>query len=144
MSKETIEVEKIFLQKFAQFTNLVLTELNNLREQVSEHLQKEASTESDKMKYKQAVSKVASALYNSDMDYLTGDFDQKKFLKQASADPTYLAKTFEKVCNAADVSVMGRPARVAAMKKQAVYDPVYAHAFGANQLVEENIVDWED
>ena len=143
MNKETIEIEKIFLQKFAEFTSLVVAELNHLRAQVNNNLQKEASTESNKAKYQQAVAKVATALYNSDLD-IAGDFDHRKFIKLANEDPTYLAKSFEKVCNAADVSLIGRPARVAAVKKQASFDPVYAHAFGNNQLIDDNILDWEE
>lgn len=143
MNKETIEIEKIFLQKFAEFTSLVVAELNHLRAQVNNNLQKEASTESNKAKYQQAVAKVATALYNSDLD-IAGDFDHRKFIKLANEDPTYLAKSFEKVCNAADVSLIGRPARVAAIKKQASFDPVYAHAFGNNQLIDDNIQDWEE
>jgi hypothetical protein len=144
MSKETIEIERIFLHKFAEFTSLVVSELESLRAQVQGHIQKEASTESSKIQYRQAVGKVANALYNSDLEFVTGDFDHRKFIKLATEDPSYLARVFEKVCNAADVSVMGRPARVAAMKKQAVYDPVYAHAFGNQQLIDDNIMDWED
>ena len=142
MSKGMIEVDRGLLQKFAEFINLTVAELRSLRAQVNTHLQKEAN---DKQQYRQAVSKVASALYNSDLDFITGDFDHQKFIKLASEDPTYLARTFEKVCNAADVSLIGRPARVAAIKKQGNYsDPVYAHAFGLKQQPDESIMDWED
>lgn len=144
MSKETIEIEKIFLQKFAEFTSLVVAELNHLRSQVANNLQKEAGIANGKVQYKAAVSKVAAALYNSDLEFVTGDFDHRKFIKLASEDPTYLARTFEKVCNAADVSLIGKPARVAAMKKQASYDPVYASAFGNKNLIEDGVLDWED
>ena len=144
MSKEIIEIERIFLQKFAEFTSLVVAEVNNLRAQVQSHLQKEASVETDKGQYKQAVTKVANALYNSDLDFITGDFDHRKFIKRASEDPSYLARTFEKVCNAADVSLIGRPARVAAIKKQASFDPVYARAFGQTNTIDDNIMDWGD
>lgn len=143
MSKETIEIEKIFLQKFAEFTSLVVSELNSLRSQVQSHLQKEASVESQQTKYKQAVNKVASALYNSDLEFITGDFDHRKFIKLASEDPSYLARTFEKVCNAADVSLIGKPARVAAIKKQAAYDPVYNRAFG-NKNLQDEVEDWDE
>lgn len=144
MSKETIEIEKIFLQKFAQFTSLVVAELNYLRSQVQNNLNKEASAEAKNAKYKASVEKVAYALYNSDLDFVTGDFDHRKFIKTALEDPSYLARTFEKVCNAADVSLIGRPARVAAINKQATVDPVYARAFGNKQLSDDSVMDWED
>jgi len=144
MSKETIEIERIFLQKFAEFTSLVVAEVNNLRAQVQGYMQKEASADSDKDQYKQAVSKVATALYDSDLEFVTGDFDHRKFIKKAGEDPTYLARTFEKVCKAADVSLIGKPARVAAIKKQGAFDPVYARAFGLKQNLDSNIMDWED
>ena len=143
MSKDTIQIEKTFLQKFAQFTTLVLSELNNLRSQLNDKLQKEASSEDKKAAYRIAVNKVATALYNSDLDFVTGDFDHRQFCKKASEDPSYLARTFEKVCNAADVSLIGKPARVAAIKKQAAYDPVYAHAFGLKNT-DEDVFDWEE
>lgn len=144
MNKEIIEVDRKFLQKFAEFTSLVVAELNSLRSQIASHMQKQASDDSSKLKYKQAVTKVATALYNADLDFVTGDFDHRKFIKLASEDPTYLAKTFEKVCNAADVSLIGKPARVAAIKKQASFDPVYVHAFGFNQTNDNGILDWEE
>lgn len=144
MSKDTIEIEKMFLQKFAEFTSLVVAEINSLRSQVSNQLQKEASVASKNANYKQAVTKVANALYNSDLEFVTGDFDHRKFIKLAMEDPTYLARTFEKVCNAADVSLIGKPARVAAIKKQAAYDPVYAHAFGVRSSIDDSILDWEE
>lgn len=141
MSKDTIEIEKMFLQKFAEFTSLVIAELNYLR---SQNLQKQASLNEGKASYKQAVVKVANALHNSDLDYVTGDFDYQKFIKKASEDPTFLARTFEKVCNAADVSVMGKPARVAAIRKQAEFDPVYARAFGLRNYQTETFGELED
>jgi hypothetical protein len=144
MNQNTIQIEKLFLHKFAEFTNLVVSELNSLKDQLSDQLQKEASLNRTKENYKQAVIKVAGALYNSDLEFITGDFDQRKFIKLASEDPSYLARTFEKVCNAADVSLIGKPARVAAIKKQAAYDPVYAQAFGFSKNLNEEHLHWED
>jgi hypothetical protein len=139
MSK-TIQIETEFLTKFAEFTNLAISELNNLRTQVNAQMQKQAQDESVKENYRQAVLKVANALYNSDLEFITGDFDPRKFTKRALEDPSYLARTLEKVCNASDVFSIGTPARVAANKNIATYDPVYARAFGfskhSNDLLE--------
>ncbi|NBQ68977.1 MAG: hypothetical protein EBU46_09160, partial [Nitrosomonadaceae bacterium] len=53
------------------------------------------------------------------------------FLKKAKEDVSYLARTLEKVCNAADIALIGKPARVAnKQQKEAEYDPVMAKAFG--------------
>lgn len=144
MSQDTIQIEKLFLHKFAEFTSLVVSELNSLKSQLTEQLQKEASLNQARESYKQTVIKVANALYNSDLEFITGDFDQRKFIKLACEDPSYLARTFEKVCNAADVSLIGKPARVAAIKKQAAYDPVYAQAFGFNKSLNEEGLIWQD
>lgn len=143
MSENNILIDKIFLQKIAQFTNIVLNELANLREQVNSNLQKEAGLDEQKEQYKVQVQKVAKALYDSDLDFVTGDFDQRKFVKKAVEDPSYMASMFEKVCNAADVSLIGKPARVASVKKKAEYDPVYARAFGA-RADNDGLIDWDE
>lgn len=143
MSKDTIEVDKLFLQKIAEFTNIVVSELNSLRQQLNNNLQKEAGIDQKKDKYRTAVQKVAKALYDSDLDFVTGDFDCRKFTKLAIEDPSYMAKMFEKVCNAADVSSIGKPARVASIKKNAEQDPVYARAFGYKPE-QDSLIDWDD
>jgi beta-phosphoglucomutase-like phosphatase (HAD superfamily) len=130
MSEILIPVEKNLLIKFAEFTKLAINELRQLKAERKALLQKEASAEEQNEKYYEAVTKVANALYNSDLEFITGDFDRRKFIKRAIDDHTYLARTFEKVCNAADVALIGKPARVAANRKQAIYDPVYERAFG--------------
>lgn len=131
MSKNNIEIEKEFLLKFAEFTKLVVSELKGLREQNSFFMKKQASADSEQERYQASLIKVANALYNSDLEFVTGDFDRRKFIKRAMEDPSYLAKTLEKVCNAADVSLIGKPARVAAHNKVAsYYDPVHARALG--------------
>jgi hypothetical protein len=48
-------------------------------------------------------------------------------------DPVFIVRTLEKVCEAADVAQIGKPARVAARPKEAEYDPVMAAAFGYDQ-----------
>lgn len=126
---ESIKVDKMFLQKFAEFTTLVLSELKTLRSQLSEKMAKEASHDEKQQDYYDSVVKIAAVLNSSDFDFVING-DRKKFIKNASANPNLLADVFEKVCEAADVTLIGRPARVAAVKKTASYDPVYARAFG--------------
>jgi hypothetical protein len=144
MNQETIQVDRSFLQKFAEFTKLVLSELDNLREQISDNMQKEASLQEDQIRFEAALTKAANAMYNSDLDFITGDFDHRKFIKLAKNDPTYLARTLEKVCNAADVSLIGKPARVAAVRKKAEFDPVYAQAFGYSNNMSDGVIDWDE
>jgi len=137
-----IQVDEQLLLKFAEFTGVVMGEIKSLRSQLSQQMQKAAAHDTAKSQYQQSVIKVAEALYNSDFDLVTGDFDRRKFIKRAMEDPSYLAQTLEKVCNAADVSLIGKPARVAANKKLASYDPVYARAFGFDKSSEDVLVDW--
>jgi hypothetical protein len=136
-----ILIDKELLVKFAEFTSAVMTELRDLRGKVEYHQTKVAQDCLETEQYQQAVIKVANALYDSDLDFVTGDFDRRKFIKKAMEDKTYLAKTLEKVCNAADVSLIGKPARVAANKKVASNDPVYARAFGYSSNNSDFIID---
>jgi hypothetical protein len=133
MSKEaTIQIETELLVKFAEFTKLILGEIRSLKNKEAYYIQKQASEELQEEKYYEAVSKVANALYNSDLDFITGDFDRRKFIKRAMEDHTYVARTLEKVCNAADVGSIGKPASIKVAKNNAYNDPVYAKAFGYN------------
>lgn len=126
---QTISVEKALLQKFAEFTKLVLSELKSLRVKVASQ---QDDAEFADSQYTEAVTKVANALYDADLDFVTENFDRKQFIKKALDDKTYVARTLEKVCKAADVSTVGKLARVKAVdnSKIAFYDPVYAAAFG--------------
>ncbi len=143
MSKDIIEIDKIFLQKIAEFTNIVLNELKELRAQVNNNLQKEAGVNEQREKYRLSVQKVAKALYNSDLDFITGDFDHRRFIKMATEDPSYMARMFEKVCNAADVSSLGKLSNVVVNKQASINDPVYLRAFGSRASAEE-FLNWED
>lgn len=141
MSKKTIEVETLLLQKFAEFTTLVLSELNNLRTQIKTQMKKEAQYDSQQDDYLDSVTKIAEVLHNSDYDFIIGE-SRKDFVKKASANPGMVADAFRKVCEASGVSLIGSPARVAATKKIASYDPVYAKAFGYSPSV--GVTDLED
>mgnify|MGYP000966961232 CR=1 FL=1 len=141
MSKNNENIETNLLLKFAEFTKLVLKEIRSLREENAFHMKKQASADEEKARYQESVIKVANALYNSDLEFVTGDFDRRKFIKRAMEDPSYMARTLEKVCNAADVSLIGKPARVAANKKVANYDPVYVRAFGVSRDDNDTVTD---
>jgi len=137
--EENYTVDKIFLQKFAEFTKVVLSELKNLRGQLNEQMSKEASYDEKQATYYNSVVKIANSLYESDFDFIIGG-DRKKFIKKATGNPALLAEAFTKVCEASDVTLIGRPARVAAKTKIASYDPVYAKAFGYS-INNESIMD---
>lgn len=121
------QTDRIFLQKVAQFATIVIKELRDLRQQVKAGMQKEAAEQEDQFRYEVALKKAAKVLY--DTDFITDESERQKFLKLAAEDPSYVVGVLEKVCNAADVSLIGKPARVAANTK-AAHDPVYARAFG--------------
>lgn len=129
MSKKTIEVDIFFLQKFAEFTKVALSELNKLKKQLSTQMEKEAQYDSSREEYVNSVEKIAEVLHDSDYDFIVGN-SKKEFIKKASENPYFMADAFKKICEASGVSLIGRPARVAATKKVASYDPVYARAFG--------------
>ena len=119
----------IFLQKVAEFVKLAIDELDTRHERILE-MSKTAQLQSRKQEgYHTSLQKAAAALY--DADFLTDEVERKRFLKRASEDPSYLSSVIVKVCNAADVTLIGSPARVAVRQKQGEeFDPVKARAFG--------------
>ncbi len=138
--EEIYTVDKLFLQKFAEFTKVVISELKQLRSQLSDQMSKEAQHDEQQENYYNSVVKIANALHQTDYDFII-DNDRKKFIKKASENPALLAEVFSKVCEASDVTLIGRPARVAAKSKIANYDPVYARAFGLGYNGEVTDVD---
>lgn len=131
-----------FLQKVAQFVKLAIDEIDARNENLVE-LRKTAAAEARRQNnYQESLSKAAHALYEA--DFITDEIERKKFLKKASEDPSYLSSVIVKVCNAADVALIGSPASVAVRQKQGEeFDPVKARAFGwdyqgspANSLVD--------
>ena len=112
----------------AQFVKLAIDETEKLEDSVLELRKKEAAEELNKERYEYALRKAAEALYNT--DFLTDEHEKRAFLRKAAEDPVYVVKFLEKVCEAADVAPIGKPARVAAKPKEAEYDPVMARAFG--------------
>lgn len=117
-----------FLQQAAMFVKLAIEVNEDLQEKLLTKVKEAAVRELDKEKYRVALTKAADALYDS--DFLTDEHEKRTFLRKAAEDPVYVLRTLEKVCEAADVAQIGKPARVAARPKEAEYDPVYEAAFG--------------
>jgi hypothetical protein len=130
MKNNQISVDSVFLQKFAEFTKLVMNRISALEDQVSYHQLKQANVNDEHERYVQSVIKVADALYSSDLEFVAEDFDRRKFIKRASEDKAFLAQTLIKVCQASDVASFGKPSKTTITKRAASYDPVYARAFG--------------
>lgn len=117
----------LLLCKVSQFVKVATREIDTLQDEVATLHQKEASENLRIEKYAESLKKAAQALYNS--DFLTDDRERRQFLRKAAEDPSYLSSIIVKVCNAADVSLIGSPARVA-VKKAEEFDPIKARAFG--------------
>lgn len=126
---------KEFLQNVVSFVKLASSEVKNVSTKVAEleyelhdYKKKEAANSIEDLRYAAELKKLADALY--DTDFLTDEFEKKNFLRKAAEDKIYVARFFGKVCEAADIAPIGRPARVAAKPKEAQYDPVMSRAFG--------------
>ena len=117
-----------FLQQVASFVKLAIASNEQLQDELQVQVKEAAIEDLNKQKYKIALQKAADALY--DTDFLTDEQEKRTFLRKAAEDPIYVVRTLEKVCEAADVAQIGKPARVAARPKEAEYDPVMAAAFG--------------
>ena len=121
----------LFLRKVAQFIKVATNELDQRREQLVEMKKTAAAENTRHERYQYSLEKAAMALY--DADFITDDMERKRFLRKAAEDPSYLSSVIVKVCNAADVALIGSPARVAVKQKQGEeIDPVKARAFGAD------------
>ena len=119
-----------FLQSVTSFVKLAIDQTEQLQDDVLTLKKQAAVEEINKEKYRVALTKAADALYDS--DFLTDEHEKRTFLRKAAEDPVYVVRLLEKVCEAADVAQIGKPARVAARPKEAEYDPVMAKAFGYN------------
>jgi hypothetical protein len=117
-----------FLSAVANFVKLAIDSTEDLQDQVLAHKKAAAIEHLNEEKYRIELHKAADSLYDS--DFLTDEQEKRKFLRKAAEDKVYVVRTLQKVCEAADVAQIGKPARVAARPKQAEYDPVMAAAFG--------------
>ena len=125
------------LPKVATFIKMAIDETERLEDNILELRKQAAADALNKERYEYALRKVADALY--DTDFLTDEHEKRAFLRKAAEDPVYVVRFLEKVCEAADIAPIGKPARVASKPKEAEYDPVMAKAFGwrANSLIDE-------
>lgn len=122
------QLNNSFLQTVSSFVKLALDNSEQLQDDIIS-LKKQATVEEiNREKYRIALTKAADALYDS--DFLTDEHEKRSFLRKAAEDPVYVVRFLEKVCEAADVAQIGKPARVAAKPKEAEFDPVMAKAFG--------------
>jgi FtsZ-binding cell division protein ZapB len=121
-------MNKEFLDQVESFVKVAMDEISILRAQLSELEEKKASEiEERDEELTHALKKAANALYDS--DFISDEYDKRKFVKKAKEDPTYLATVIEKVCQAADVSTFGSVANVKTAGDQQ-NDPVMRKAFG--------------
>lgn len=121
-----------FLTQVSEFVKLAIDastmQAQQLNDQLYELKKQAAVRELEREKFRVALVKAANTLY--DTDFLTGEEEKRTFLKKAAEDPLYVLRVLEKVCEAADVAQIGKPARIAAKPKEAEYDPVMEAAFG--------------
>lgn len=117
-----------FLTKIASFVKLAVDVVDDLDHNIASMKRKEASELCKQAKYSMSLKEAAEALYES--DFITDETERKQFLKKANEDPSYLASTIVKVCQAADVAQIGSPARVTANVSRDYDDPVEREAFG--------------
>lgn len=115
------------LIKIAEFTKAAINDIKKLSAKLAEYEEHEKSLAEN---MEAALKRAADALYNS--DFLFDESEKRKFIKKASKDPSYLATVIEKVCKAADVSLIGIPARVATKRQGMEEDPVAIRAFGGS------------
>lgn len=115
------------LDKIQAFVKVALSEIADLKSQLTSVQIKEASTRSKQDKELDAVlRKAAEAMYSS--DFINDEDEKALFVKKAKEDATYLAKIVERVCNASDVAYMGKVATVKSSTQSD--DPVMRRAFG--------------
>jgi outer membrane murein-binding lipoprotein Lpp len=125
------------LVKVAQFNKLALEEIESLNAKVASLEQDlETAHEFRSDKIEAVIKKAADALYEA--DFITDRYSYRDFVKKASADPTVLVKTIEKICAYHDVASPGTPSSVSI--KHADYDeklgpdPIMERAFGRQPL----------
>ena len=114
------------LHKVENFVKVALTEITDLQQQVASYKIKQAEELQASKELEAALKKAAQAMYDS--DFINDDEEKKIFVKKAKEDSKYLARVVERICNAADVSYMGKSANVKSSSHSE--DPVMRRAFG--------------
>jgi hypothetical protein len=130
MTKESV-------QTIERFVKIALDEISELQTQLSSIQQKQAAAEIEKQEELNAsLKEAAQALYDS--DFISDEYEKKKFMKRAAEDPCYLSSVIKKICQAADVSSFGSVAQVKTAGDNGD-DPVMRKAFGYD--VNYNLLD---
>jgi predicted urease superfamily metal-dependent hydrolase len=115
------------LHKVENFVKVALSEISDLQQKVSALQVKQAEEVlQSNREFEAALKKAAEAMYNS--DFINDEDEKMNFVKKAQQDPKYLARMVERVCNAADVSYMGKSSSVKSSTPSD--DPVMRRAFG--------------
>jgi len=119
------------------FVKVALSEIDRLKKDLELQKNKEASLrEEENRNFCNSLKSAAQALYDS--DFITDEYDKKKFVKKAQEDPKYLATVIQKICQASDVSGFGEVASVKTAGDNSD-DPVMRKAFGYD--VNYNLLD---
>ncbi len=120
-------MNKEFLNQVELFVKVAMDEISALRAELSELEEKKAEETEERLEeIEHSLKKAATALYDS--DFISDEYDKRKFVKKAKEDPMYLATVIEKICQAADVSTFGSVANVKTAGDNT--DPVMRKAFG--------------
>ena len=120
-----MNLDENMLQQVVEFTKAAIDTIEGLEAQQVAAQLKEAAAKETKDRYTAALDKVAEALSENGQLEVT----KQEFFKRAQADPVYLVHMLERICKAAEVASIGKPARVAT-QGSGQYDPVMAKAFG--------------
>jgi hypothetical protein len=119
------------------FVKVALEEIDNLKTSLTQLKYKEAElAEKEERELHEALKLAAQALYDS--DFISDEYDKKKFVKKAKEDVKYLSTVIQKICQASDVSTFGEVASVKTAGDNSD-DPVMRKAFGYD--VNYNLLD---
>ena len=114
------------LHKIEKFVKVALHEIAELKQQLQDSQVKKAEAFQQDKDLDKALKKAAQAMYDS--DFINDEDEKALFIKKAKEDAKYLARVVERVCNAADVSYLGKVASVKTAPQSD--DPVMRRAFG--------------
>lgn len=119
------------------FVKVALDEITNLKKDLVQLKDKEAEiAEEQERALHESLKLAAQALYDS--DFISDEYDKKKFMKKAKEDVKYLSTVIQKICQASDVAAFGEVAQVKTAG-DASDDPVMRKAFGYD--VNYNLLD---
>jgi hypothetical protein len=121
-------MDKETSSKIEEFVKQAMEEISQLRSELKSLNEKRADEiEERDEELTHAIKQAANALYDS--DFISDEYEKRKFVKKAKEDPKYLATVIQKVCEAADVSTFGSVASIKTAGDNGS-DPVMRKAFG--------------